>query len=220
MLFGCHTDKKLEIGKLSVRGQYCKYPNNNFLVLPVKLFKNDTFVKSDTIKFSREAKFENLPYGKYTVKFKTIYNRKDSIEFEIESKNQEITLCIDTIDYRLTKSDLLIDKLKPNESLKIDFETFGCFHFEKSRLEITRKDDQYLAKLDKNESVLSNAQLELIREFEIELQEIQTGWCTTSDTYNLTIKGYSESMKLIDKSCSWRGFNNLLEKLGFKKNNG
>lgn len=218
LLFGCRTENKLETGELSVTGQYCKYPDNDFLVLPVELFKNETFVKSDTIEFSREAKFENLPYGKYKVKFETIYDRQESIEFEIESENQEITLCIDKIDYGQTESDLFIDKLKPDESLKIDFKTFGCFHFENSGLEIIRKNDQYLAILDKTEIVLSTAQLELVREFEIELREIQSGWCTTSDTYNLSVNGNSESMELIDESCSWRGFNNLLEKLKLKNN--
>lgn len=218
IILSCGTDKKPETGRLSVTGQYCKYPDNDFLVLPIQLYKTETFVKGDTIEFSRGAKFENLAYGKYTVKFKSIYDRQEKVEFEIESENQEITLCIDKIDYEITESNLLIDQLKPNETLKIDFKTFGCFHFEESGLEIIRKDKEYLAILDKTEIVLSTAQLELVREFEIELREIQTGWCTTSDTYNLTITGNSEGTELVDESCSWRGFNNLLEKLGLKNN--
>ena len=218
LLYSCRTDKKLETGGLSVTGQYCKYPDNDFLVLPIQLFKNEKLVKSDTIEFSREAKFKNLPYGKYKVIFETIYDREESIELEIKSENQEVTLCIDKIDYGLAGKDLLIDKLESDGRLKIDFKTFGCFHFEKSGLEIIRKDGQYLAILDKTEIALSAAELQLIREFEIELREIRNGWCTTSDTYNLTIMGNSESMELIDESCNWRGFDNLLKKLGLKNN--
>lgn len=218
IIIGCGTEKKPETGELSVTGQYCKYPNNDFLALPIELFEGEKLIKSDTIEFSRAVKFKKLPFGNYTLKFESIYDRKETIEFKIESGNQEITLCIDKIDYGIAESNLFIDNLKSNESLKIDFKTFGCFHFEESGLEIIRKDKKYLAKLDKTEIVLSPAQLELVREFEIELREIQTGWCTTSDTYNLSVSGNPESMEIIDESCSWRGFRNLLEKLGLKNN--
>lgn len=219
-LFGCQTGTKLQLGELIVTGGYCKYPDNDFLILPIQLFRNGELIRNDTIEFSRGAKFEDLPYGKYSVKFESIYDRDEKIEFEIESKNQKITLCIDRLNYGFAGSNLLIDQLKPNQSLKIDFVTFGCFNSEKSGLEIIRKNEQYLALLNKTEIVLNEAQVKLVREFEIELREVQTGWCTTSDTYTLTLSGNSERTVIVDKSCSWRGFDNLMQKLGLKNSHG
>ena len=217
-LFSCQSDKKLETGELTVTGKYCKYPNNDFIVLPFQLFKNDVKVQSDTLEFSGEIKLKDLSFGKYSVKFKSIYERQEIIEFEVNSKAQEIQLCIDKLDYDLTNNSLLIDQLKPNEKLKIDFFTFGCFHSEETGLEIIRTKDQYLVKRDESEIVLSANQIKLIREFEIELRQVPTGYCTTSDTYNLTIVGSPENMELIDESCAWNGFSNLLVKLGLKNN--
>lgn len=218
LLFACRTDKKLETGGLSVTGNYCKYPDNNFLALPFQLFKNEAQFKSDTLRFSGAVKFKNIPYGKYIIKFKSIYDRQEKIEVEINSKTQDISLCIDQIDYNLTKNHLLIDELKPNEKLKIDFNSFGCFHSEKSGLEITRTDSQYLAKMEGTEIVLSAIQIKLVREFEIELREIRTGFCTTSDTYNLNILNSNKNIELMDVSCNWNGFSNLLKKLGLENN--
>ncbi len=217
-IFGCQSDKKLETGELTVTGKYCKYPNNDFIVLPFQLFKNDLKVRSDTLEFSGEVKLKDLSFGKYSVKFNSIYERLEIVEFEVNSKTQEIELCIDKIDYDLANNNLFIDQLKPNEKLKIGFFTFGCFHSEELGLEIIRKEDQYLAKLDKTEIVLSTNQIKLIREFEIELRQVPTGYCTTTDTYNLTILDSSENMELIDESCEWNGFSNLLVKLGLENN--
>ena len=188
--------------------------------LPLQLYQNDVRIKNDTIDFiSGEAKFEDLPFGKYSFRFKSIYDIEETFEFEIKNKTQEITLCIDNIDYELVTNSLLIDQLKPYEKLKIDFQSHGCFHSENTRLEIIRTDERYLAKIEETEIVLSNTQFELVREFEIELRELTSGgYCTTFDTYNLTISKNSENIKLIDGWCIWNGFINLLEKLGLENN--
>jgi hypothetical protein len=209
-------DKKSETGAISITGQYCKYPDNDFIVLPIQLFQDKTHVKNDTIEFSTAAKFENLPYGKYSIHFQSMFEQQETLEFELKNKVQEVAVCVDKIDYQLSNNDLLIDQLKANESLKIDFKSHGCFHFNKSEFIITQKDNRYLAKLDKTEIVLTPNQLELVREFEIELRNIPAGGCTTSHTYNLEILGGSESFEFIDNSCDWRGYNNLLAKLGLE----
>jgi len=168
--------------------------------------------------FDRRATFEDLAYGKYTLLFKSIYDHEEKIEFEMESRNKEITLCIDTIKYDFSSYDLLIDRLKSDQSLNIVFETLGCFHSEKLRLEVLREGEQYFLIFNTIEVALDSAQLQLLREFEVELQQVKDGWCTTTDTYVLSIRGDSEHSSLIDTSCSWHGFYNLLEKLELKGN--
>ncbi len=217
-IFSCRSKIKMETGALTVGGKYCKYPNNDFIVLPFQLFKNGVHVQSDTLKFSRVVKFKDLSFGKYTIKFKSIYNHQEMIDVALNSKTQKIVLCIDQIDYNLAKDRLFIDELKPNEKLKIHFDSSGCFDFEEASLEITRTGKQYLAKINETQIVLSDFQIKLLREFEIELREIPTRFCTTTDTYNLHILNTTKNIKLIDESCSWYGFKNLLLQLKLDKN--
>ncbi|MCQ0113052.1 hypothetical protein [Zhouia amylolytica] len=214
LLYNCGTNKKPETGELILTGKYCKYPNDDFFSLAFQLFKNGKHIANDTIEFNGFSKYKNLPYGKYQITFESIYGLQESVEIEIKNNIEEVILCMDKLNYDLTDSDLLINNLNPNQSLKIDFQSLGCFHFNKSVLEITRTNEQYLAKLGDKKMILSAAQLQLIKEFEIELREIESNECTTVDTYKLTNEQNSESVEIIDESCIWHGFRHLVEKLG------
>lgn len=215
ILYGCRTEQTTEIGDLSVVGLYCKYPDNDFLYLSFELFQNDILIKSDTLEFSEKSIIKGLPFGSYSIKFNSIYNNQETIQFELKNKSQEVKLCIDQLNIKLKPKKLLVDQLKTNEKLKIDFFSLGCFHLEESSLEIIKMKNHYIAKLGKDQIVMSEEQFELIREFETELRTIKPGYCTTSNKYNLTTEE-GKTYELIDNSCMWYGYDNLIKTLGLK----
>lgn len=103
----------------------------------------------------------------------------------------------------------LLDKIKNGEAFYIKFVSSGCFHHQTEKLKIEKKENKYFASYNDKTINLSNKQLTIVREFEGELKKPRYMFiCTTTETYDIIY--LDDSQQIIDSSCDWHGFNNLL----------
>ena len=215
----CTSYQKNQTGKLKIIVSYCKYDNKDLFIKKATIYKDGTEFKKIDFEYSQDNVISNLPFGKYTIKYKSIFNILESIDFVIyEQKEKEITLCVDKINYSDNKNILLLDKLKIGESLDFLFISKGCFDIHRGKLTITRNSTKkYKATINNFEFDITDRQYQSIREFEIELHCNHASDCSTVDTYKVINKNSLESYSIEDGSCRWRGFDNLIEKLNIKE---
>ena len=214
-------------GRLKIVPTYCKYDNSNhFSKQKLKLFKKGktaTEIKlMDKNKIPGEDNFivSGLEYGDYYIEYATIYNQKNVVKFEInQSSLKNVKICLDYLDYKSNKNILLIDELKNGESLLLDFFHQGCFDtFEKPvKLNLTKTNNKIVAEYNGVKYTLTPSQVDLFRQFEIELRSNHCGWCSSEDTYNLFNSKSYEIYGVKDSSGQWRGFNNLIKTLTGEK---
>ena len=204
-----------EYGQLKIHSSYCKYDNDirktssNF-----KLFKDGVLIKEVEKAYENEIIIQNLEVGSYILEYKTIYNYKNRIEINLsKGENKIISLCVDFLDYESDKNVLLIDELKNEESLIIHFQSIQCFGGSEKELAIFKTDDKYVVKFEGFEHNLTNTQLKLIKEFEIELRSFHPNNCSSMDNYKLVNVNSKQFQSFKDGSCVWRGFENLIDLL-------
>ena len=106
-----------------------------------------------------------------------------------------------------------------SESLLLDFFHQGCFDtFEKPvKLNLTKTNNKIVAEYNGVKYTLTPSQVDLFRQFEIELRSNHCGWCSSEDTYNLFNSKSYEIYGVKDSSGQWRGFNNLIKTLTGEK---
>jgi hypothetical protein len=167
ILFSFNSEKKLN-GKLRLNLEYCKLSNDKIHINDIRIFKDDIFFKN--IEWHKRQNLFELPYGKYEIKYETIYNILETVKFTIDYKEETIVvLCLDKLNYNANKNLLLIDKLNKGEKLFYHYESRDCIGILKDTLELYKKDDKkYILNYGAFEGELSNSQINLIREFEIE----------------------------------------------------
>lgn len=216
-------ESNAKTGKLEVVPVYCKYDiNENHLSSDFKLFKkggNKVEIKvtdKNVIPGTNKSVISNLEYGDYYIEFKTIYNQKETVKFEInQSQIKTIKLCFDHLDYESNKNILFLDELKNGDSFIIFHQSQGCFHFVEDKIEIIKYKNAFFAKYKGTKYTLTKSQIKTLKEFEIELRSNHGDGCTTVDTY--TIYNHREGYTMSDGSCQWRGFSNLISLLKLKK---
>lgn len=222
LIFGsCSKKETTETGRLKIIPVYCKYENRHIPKNKFRLFKKE----ENSIKFKTIKEYEilsnnfiilNLEYGKYYIEYVTIYNQKNTVEFNVnEPELKKIDLCLDYLDYKSNKNVLLIDELKNGENLLLEFFHEGCFStFDKPvKFNLSKIDNKIVAEYNGKRYSLTKEQIELFREFEIELRSNHTGWCSSQDTYHLFNKKSYQIYEVKDSSGQWRGFDNLLKLL-------
>ena len=209
--------KEPEIGQIKVNAAFCK-SNKDFFYFHshVKLFKRGEKVTEIKLKVKYPPVY-NLEYSEYYFEYKTIFNKKNIVEFEVnEHKCKEIKLCFDYLDYKSNTNVLLLDELKNGENLSINYESKGCFGaYSIDEITISKSKNKINAEYKGIKYVLTNTQIQLLKEFEIELRSNHRDGCTTLDSY--TIFNEREAYTMTDGSCQWRGFSNLISLLKLKK---
>ncbi|MCF2875013.1 MULTISPECIES: hypothetical protein [unclassified Tenacibaculum] len=222
LLIGCSKKSIKNDGRLKLSIDYCKYTkNSSFLSCEATLFKDTLKFKEISFMHKTETEISDLPYGNYKVRYKSIFNRYEYIDFKITDNNQKsISLCVDKIDYNRNQNVLLIDEMKIGETLIFSFESQGCFHSSKDDIRITKNQNDLTVTYNETSKKLSALQYNLLREFEIELRSNHLGACSTNNRYGVFNKQTNEIYLVIDQSCQWNGFKNLIHLLDFKvKNN-
>jgi len=106
----------------------------------------------------------------------------------------------------------LIDLLQDGESYTINTTSLGCFHSCKESFKISRKANDYTVECNGIIKVLSESTVAEIRDFEIKLQNLTNGLCTTKDTYELVYG--STVIRVTDDSCMFNGGHKLMRILG------
>lgn len=106
----------------------------------------------------------------------------------------------------------LIDLLQDGESYTIRTTSLGCFHSCKETFEISKEAGVYIVQCGNLTKTLTAETVDEIRNFEIKLQSLSGGLCTTKDTYILTY-GATE-IRVTDDSCMFNGGHKLMRILG------
>lgn len=213
-LMSCNvTDKK--DGSLNVVIDNCKYKSNeNPYLNEIELYKNGEAFRNVSLNNQDEVNISNLPYGIYDLRYKSIYNIMEHMQIDIiDEKPKLITICIDKLDYNANRNVLLIDDMKIGETIRISFQSQGCFHFSENELELEKSKDGVIATYNEEKVTLSKTQYQLIRQFEIELRSNHVGGCSTIDRYGIWNEDSFGDYTLYDESCQWRGFTNLIKLL-------
>ena len=103
----------------------------------------------------------------------------------------------------------LIESLQNGESYAIEITSVGCFNGTRQTLLVSKEADVIKVDFQDVSKILSEAEIEIFRSFEIQLRTLKMGGCSTVDTYVLRFK--SESFRTSDGSCSWNGGKKLLQ---------
>jgi len=90
--------------------------------------------------------FGYMPISDYELTFTNIFDEKVITKITLEDQAiNKVKICPDTLARPLTQNAL--SKLQEGDSLVIEFNSAGCFHFEDFTLTIVRTKESYLARL-------------------------------------------------------------------------
>ncbi|MEN8928991.1 MAG: hypothetical protein ABF258_01055 [Flavobacteriales bacterium] len=132
-----------------------------------------------------------------------------------QSNDSVITILKMDLENKNLNRKTFISQLNDNESFVMKFESRGCFHFNKSKLIISKKSGEYFVEYLNKRRHIDFLEHEIVHDFEMELyQKDLNNYCTTQDYYTITSR--KETLTIIDGSCSWRGFQSLLSDLKLK----
>lgn len=114
----------------------------------------------------------------------------------------------------VTSDAPLIDLLQDGESYTIQTTSLGCFHSCKETFEIKQEARIYSVQCGDVSKTLTTITVNQIHDFEMKLQNLSGGLCTTKDSYILSFG--STEIHIIDDSCMFNGGHKLMRILGFE----
>ncbi|MES2555041.1 MAG: hypothetical protein V4604_02770 [Bacteroidota bacterium] len=191
----------------------CRDPESHSYFTPnLTILKDGQDFQSIDPGFGSKVTLKDLEIGTYTIYYQSIFGNKEKQEIVIsESKSHSVTICINQLDYSASGYSAVIDELEVGESYRINYESQGCFHSDSETISIGRIDGHYLVSWGDTSKILSQTEHDLIRQFEIEMNYMKGGGCTTTDTYTVL---YKEKQKEIhDRTCEWNGWDFLTKQL-------
>lgn len=163
-------------------------------------------IEFKTLKPEHETKqmLTNLELGTYTLKYSTLFKKKAEIIVKIdEPKRYAVTVCVDFMDYSKETYKPVIDRLAVGETLSLIISSQGCFHSTNDTVRVTRTRDFYVMKWDEKTKKLTASDIDAFRHFELELNYMNHGFCTTRDSYTISHNG--KAATIVDGSCEWSG---------------
>lgn len=192
---------------LKIRSEYCS-DDGMLGWTDIKLLRDGKQVEKkqeDKEKFI----FEALEKGTYTIVYKSIFNTQEQKTVEItEAKQYEVNVCLDAMDYSKQTYKPVIDRLKDGEYYTVYADSRGCFHWTQDELKVKRVGKNYQASWNDHKKILTETEKEMVRHFEMELNRIEGGGCTTETNYKLLYEGHLVT-KAIDGTCHWGGIYDL-----------
>ena len=102
----------------------------------------------------------------------------------------------------------LIESLQNGESFSIEITSIGCFNGSRQTVFISKEEDTVTASLNDVSKLLTDTDIETLKSFELQLQSLKMGGCTTIDTYVLRFG--NQTFQTSDGTCSWHGYRKLL----------
>lgn len=179
------------------------------------IYKGDSLQEQVSARCSNHYKFNYGEAGKYNLRYQTIYGENRQIDFELKPKSKPLVkVCTDIIAYDNFTGKTFIEDLQDGESFYIVYQSSGCFHHRDDTFEITRANGQHIMRIRNIEKSLAVEQLKELRIWEIELNAIRGGFCTTRDSFTLVSK--RDELSVTDRSCAWSGGLRLKKILGLE----
>ena len=161
---------------------------------------------------SNKQVLKDLELGTYTLIYKSLFKKEVTIDVNIaELKNYSSTICTAYLDYSKELYKPIIDSLIHGEKYSIFISSQGCFHSTEDTITIKRTNETYSINWDNKTKKLTTKDIEAIRHFEMELNYMNDGDCTTTDTYNVLFRKTNRQIE--DGSCRWNGDNYLMRQI-------
>ncbi|WP_052600344.1 hypothetical protein [Aureispira sp. CCB-QB1] len=188
----------------------CNENNSSGHIEYLNLYQNDSLIKV-LDRHEMDSPIKNLQLGIYQLKYTSIFGKKHSIHFEIQSKSKkQIVVCADYIEHEKENYIPFIDQIKNDEEYSIKLFSSGCFYFSKDTIIISKFDNTFFISYKGYKKQLENKDVQKLRFFEIELNALSTGGgCTSSTSYSFTFK--DKVFEKTDDSCKWRGLHFFME---------
>ncbi|WP_375239940.1 hypothetical protein [Aurantibacter sp.] len=220
ILFSCSTDeknktKKLNYGFVNFKIKSRKYQSNLY---NYSLYSKNIKIPIDIVR--NKPKGDSLLYGKYQLRYNTIFNEAINIDFELNQRNKTINIIPDSLDFSYIENNkfLMIDNLKNNEKIDLIFYSYGCSNTKTNHAIINKLNNKLYFTFKKNKILINHKNKNLFREFEYELNLLTNNSnCTRTTSYVYVNTESSDFIIHKDKSCNWFGFEKLLVDLGLNK---
>ena len=144
ILFNCKKENiAIKKGEIRINETYIKYGTGNFKRPYIIESKDNSEIYN--LKRLVDSGY-NLPHGNYKLVYASFYKMHNEIEFTINNNKKTLDIYPDSLDYsqiKDTKCCLLIDELKPKETLYIYSNLSGCFSNFNKDVKITKRDSNY-----------------------------------------------------------------------------
>jgi hypothetical protein len=115
----------------------------------IQIYKDGEFVKDIHLSFysNFETTLSNIEKGIYCFKFTNIYKQQitDSLVISRDTLYWKFLCSDDYIFERPFRG--YVDSLKNTESFFIEFQSYGCYHWEMQKIKVFKEDNQYFSTL-------------------------------------------------------------------------
>lgn len=181
------------------------------------LLRDGKKIKTFEPKWDTEFTIDSLQPGEYEFRYTSMFDLPVSVKVDAAQPGKyPVTLCSNYIDYSAETYKPIIDRIQPGRAYTVFFSTMGCFHSYTDTMTFLRTDSNYVAKFEGKSKILDSTDLVAVRHFELELNHVNNGGCTTTESYSIVYGGRTLK-KAEDGSCDWWGWRYLLLSLGFEK---
>lgn len=102
----------------------------------------------------------------------------------------------------------MVETLQHGDHFSIKITSVGCFSGKQQTIRINNNNGVLKASLNSSTIILTEANVNELIRFELQLRELQIGGCTTVDTY--VLNNAYETYKTSDGTCSWLGYKQLI----------
>lgn len=181
-----------------------------------KVYRNNVFINSYETTIENPQRLYLLRKGNYRIEYKTLFGKTEQVVVYIkEEKKYSVELCLEYLDYEKESYLPIISKLNNGEQYTIYYSLQRGLFLDERTILIRKQSEQYFASIGEKEMELNKEQIECIKHFEIELNNMNFQDCTNMDVYKLIYQ--DKVIKFIDSSCWWYGGYFLVKKLGWNK---
>ena len=116
----------------------------------IKVYKDNSYLTTLHLDYLKklDTTLLNLDLGTYYFEFETIF--KTTVSDTLELKKDTLynkSICVDDIKYLPPTFKTYLDSLKDDQFFYINFETYGCFHWELTKLKVSKSKSSYYATL-------------------------------------------------------------------------
>jgi hypothetical protein len=195
----------------------------------IQILRNGEFYKNIILSYSSnfDTSLSNIEKGIYIFKFKNLYKQQvaDTLIISKDTLYRK-SFCPDEYIFDKTFKGY-IDSLKNSEFFLIEFESYGCFHWEKQKLKVFKHDNQFFStlypanKVRENRSEkakiktakLSNTQIDLISNFQYDTYKNATGYPGSTEITYYEFKYKNDQLKFVDSQESRVRFKELISAL-------
>lgn len=195
----------------------------------IQIFRNGEFYKDIHLSYSSnfDTTLSNIEKGIYFFRFTNLYKQqiadtliitKDTIYWK--------SFCPD--DYIFAKPFKgYVDSLKNSEFFFIEFESYGCFHWETQKLKVFKKENQFFSTLYPTKKVrenrtlktniktvkLTTSQVDSISNFQYDTYKNATGFPGSTEITYYSFKYKNGEIKFVDREESRERFKHLVKTL-------